>query len=153
MRVLVVGLGSIGRRHVKNLKSTAQNLEIAVLRQKSKDTDLGDLKSFVDRIFFDSEEALLWKPAVTLITNPAPFHISTALMFAQAASHVFIEKPLADSTKDIELLLQICESRKLVLMVGYVLRFLKPFQIIKKAIDHGKIGKVLSVQATVGEIK
>ena len=42
-------------------------------------------------------------------------------------------------------------NRRLILLVGYVLRFLKPFQIIKRAIDGGKIGKVLSIHAAVGK--
>ncbi|MFH1441040.1 MAG: Gfo/Idh/MocA family oxidoreductase [Candidatus Omnitrophota bacterium] len=150
MKVIIVGLGSIGRRHLKNLKLIDPQMEIAVLRQHSKDADLGDLKSLASKVFFNTQEAIRWEPNAVFITNPAPFHIKTALSFAKENIHLFIEKPLSVSVKEIDPLLKECRQRKLILMVGYVLRFYKPLMIAKAFIEERKIGCVLSINSVVG---
>lgn len=150
MKILVVSVGSIARRHIKNLKATDADCRIAVLRQHSKDADLGDIMSLVDHVFFEEQDALDWKPDVVFITNPSSLHIKIAMVFANAGCHLFIEKPLSDSLKGIEELQKVVQDKALIVMVGYVLRFLKPFQIIKAAIEEGKIGDILAIRATVG---
>ena len=48
------------------------------------------------------------------------------------------------------MLIQECRKHKIIIMVGYVLRFFRPLQVIKQALKEGKIGKILSIQAAVG---
>ncbi len=151
MKVLIVGFGSIGKRHIKNLISIDPHIKIAVLRQNSKTSDLGDLKILVQEVFFDETKALSWQPDAVLVCNPAPFHCASALAFARGDVHLFIEKPLSVITDDIDPLLMECHKRKLVLMVGYVLRFLEPLKQMKLALQEGKIGRVLSIRASVGK--
>ncbi len=150
MKVVVVGLGSIARRHIKNIKAVDPGIAVGVLRRPLKETDLGDVQGLVDEVFFGLDDALRWDPDAAFVTNPAPFHIETALSFAKRGVHLFIEKPLSVSTEDIDPLLKECGKKKLVLMVGYVLRFLEPFQYMRKAVTEGKIGRVLSARASVG---
>lgn len=150
MKVVIVGLGSIGRRHLRNLKLIDPQMEIAVLRQHSKDTDLLGLKSMVSKVFFRAKDAVNWEPDVAFITNPAPLHIKTALIFAKKNTHLFIEKPLSVSVEEIDSLLIECRRRRLILMVGYVLHFYKPLMMAKKLIEEGKIGRILSINAVVG---
>ncbi len=150
MKILIVGLGSIGRRHIKNLKAVDPSLDVAVLRQRSKSSDLGDVGGLVSRAFFTQEQALAWGPQVAVIANPAPFHISAAMRFAQAGAHLFIEKPLSVSLDGIEALAKVCRDKRLTAMVGYVLRFSLPLIALKKALDEKIAGRVLSVQASVG---
>ena len=114
-----------------------------MLRQFNKDPISDSHKEFVSEVFFEIENALKWGPQAAFICNPAPLHIKTALDFAQHGIHLFIEKPLSVATSDIDLLISTCESNNIVLMVGYVLRFLEPLKIIKEALDKGKIGKIL----------
>src|SRR3989338_2539001 len=150
MKILIVGLGSIGRRHLKNIKKLQPRSEVAVLRRFSKDGLPEDLKNLVGYVFMKPADALKWKPDVVFVTNPAPFHVSAAMRFAKRGSHLFIEKPLSISLKDIGPLLNLCHKRELVVMVGYCLRFLKPLQVIKDAIEKNRIGRVLCVRASVG---
>ena len=150
-KVIIVGLGSIGRRHLKNLKMMSPEMEIAVLRQHHQDKDLGELNDLVSEVFFETQEALNWKPNVAFITNPAPFHVETALSFARENIHLFIEKPLSDTLEGIDSLLDECQKRNLVVMLGYVLRFFGPLKIAKEALDKGCIGRLLSIRATAGQ--
>lgn len=150
MKAVVVGLGSIGRRHIKNLKTIDPGTRIAVLRRPSAEKGLGDVGGLVDEIFCDPADALRWGPDVVFITNPAPFHMETAIGFAKNGVHLFVEKPLSVRVEDIDLVLRECGRKDLVLMVGYVLRFWEPFQCMRKTIAEGKIGRILSVHANVG---
>ncbi len=151
MKILVVGLGSIANRHIKNIKSIDANIQIAVYRQFSQEAALGELQPLVENVFFSQDDALRWKPSVTFITNPVTMHCQTALMFAKQDSHLFIEKPLSVNDDGLDELLQESRRRKLVVMIGYVLRFFEPIKILKKALEQGCIGRVLSVKASVGQ--
>lgn len=150
-KVLVVGLGNIGRRHIKNIKTYNKRIKVGVLRQHSQNTALGDVERYVDSIFFSQKEALNFQSEAVFITNPAPFHVKPALTFAQRGCHLFVEKPLSVSTTGIDVLLETCRRKKVILMVGYVLRFFKPLQIIKSVIADGEIGRILSIRACVGK--
>lgn len=151
MKILVVGFGSIGRRHIRNIKSIDANIKIAVWRQFNRVAELGDLAPLVENVFFLQDEALGWKPDVAFVTNPAPMHLDTALMFARNNSHLFIEKPLSVDDSGLGELLKECERRNRVLMVGYVLRFSEPLKILKKTLEQGRIGNILSIKASVGQ--
>lgn len=151
MKILVVGLGSIAKRHIRNIKEINPDSKIVVWRQHSRNIDLGDLNNFVEKVFFSQEEALEWKPEVTFITNPASKHCETALIFARRGSHLFIEKPLSVDIEPLDELLAECKKRKLITMVGYMLRFFEPINIIKRAIEKNHIGKILAIKASVGQ--
>jgi predicted dehydrogenase len=150
VKILVVGLGSIGRRHIRNLKALDSSCEIIVWRQHSKTENLGDLAPLVHKVVFTLEDALKTKPEIALITNPSPFHIGTAIPLAENNIHLFIEKPISHSLKDVETLIQLCKHQQLVLMVGYHLRFYRPMQELQKALKSGVIGTPLSLRAEAG---
>ena len=151
MKILVVGLGSIGCRHVRNLKAMDPAVEIAVLRQHHRSRDLGEMAALVKEVFFDQAAAEAWQPQVVVVSNPAPMHIETAMRFAHIGAHLFIEKPLSVSLEGIGRLQDICLEKKLTAMVGYVLRFLPPLVLMKTILDQGRIGRLRSVQAHVGK--
>jgi len=150
MKALIVGLGSIGRRHVKNLKTIDPKVRIAVWRHSERGS-LGELCGLVEKVFYSLETALAWRPDLAVIANPAPLHVPTALSLAQNEVHLFIEKPLADSLEGLDSLLELCRNRALTLMVGYNLRFERSLQAVRQVISDGKIGRVLAVHAEVGQ--
>ena len=151
MRILIKGFGHIARRHIRNIRVLNPASHIAIWRHDSQsDLDVGEFKSIIEKIFLNRQEALAWQPHIVFVTDPAPFHVETALAFARRGSHVFVEKPLSTSLENVDVLLRECEERKLVLMVGYVLRFLKPLKLVKQALMEDRIGKVLCIRSTVG---
>lgn len=151
MKILIVGLGSIGRRHLRNLKQIAPHTEIGVWRQQSRDPDLGDLAPAVSRVFFNDQDALTWGAGAALVTNPAPLHIGTGLRLAEAGVHLFVEKPLSDGLHGVADLIDLCRRRHLALMVGYHLRFYPPLQRTRQALAEGIIGQPLFLRAEVGQ--
>ena len=151
MKILIVGLGSIGRRHLLNLKQIAPHTEIGVWRQQSRDPDLGDLAPAVSRVFFNDQDALTWGAGAALVTNPAPLHLGTGLRLAEAGVHLFVEKPLSHTLEQAAQLIDLCRQRALVLMVGYGFRFYPPHQHMKALVEGGRIGRPLFLRAEVGQ--
>ncbi|MDC0357814.1 Gfo/Idh/MocA family oxidoreductase [Oligoflexia bacterium] len=147
VKTLIVGYGSIGQRHCRNLKQLDPDMAITVLRRPgSKGDQQGNLPTV-----YSIEEALQAAPKAALICSPAACHIDTALALADKGVHLFIEKPLAHNETGVKELIERANSKQLVLMVGYNFRFYKPLQVLKQVLMEGKIGKVLSVRSEVGQ--
>ena len=119
MKALVVGYGSIGKRHVKNLLSYSNLEVILVTKQKSISG------SNRVRIFRNLDDAIRENPDIALITNETKFHIPVAKRLAKRGIDLFIEKPLSDSLNDMRSLEEIVKKRKLVIvLVIYLLLLL-----------------------------
>lgn len=139
MRIVIFGLGSIGRRHARIL-SEGFDCQVIAFRSgiKNQGNDLG-----IKEIYSWQElEAL--KPEIAFITNPTFLHIQTALECVKRGMHLFIEKPLADTTRDIDELKKICARSKLTCYTAYGLRFHPVIKKIKELIKkrevlHGRI--------------
>ena len=146
MKILVVGYGSIGKRHVNNL-TKMKHIEILIC---TKNKEANTLKKNGIKIFKSLTESLKEKPDVGIICNETSFHVKTAIKLAKYNCHLFIEKPLSNSLKDIPTLLNLIKKKKLITMVGCDMRFHKCVQEIKKIIEHGNLGKIISVRAENG---
>lgn len=149
MRALIIGLGSIGRRHLSNLNSLGVASEIVILRRPASRDQPIEARS--GRVIFDLVEAIRLKPDIALITGPTSSHVELALALAREGVHLFIEKPLSNSLDNVDDLIAECRTRSLTLMVGYNFRFYRPLQLVKEALLAGQIGRVLTVRADVGQ--
>ena len=146
MNVLVIGYGSIGKRHITNL-SKFTNLHIFVCTNRKYDSFLKNKKC---KIFTSLDDCIKQKPDVAFITNTTNLHVKTAIKLANANIHIFIEKPLSNSTNDVKLLLNTIKKKKLVTMMGCVLRFHPAIKKIKELLSENKIGKIISIHAENG---
>ncbi|MBE3139991.1 MAG: Gfo/Idh/MocA family oxidoreductase, partial [Thermoplasmata archaeon] len=151
MRILIYGLGSIGRRHLANLRLIEPNAHITVWDQESRLPDCREYLSPEDRFVSRLEDALAAQPEVALISSPSPLHVEAALELAKQGAHLFIEKPLSNNLDGVDELIDRCRKRLLVLLVGYNFRFYQPLQVVHQALQDGQIGRVLSTRAEVGQ--
>lgn len=151
MKTLIVGLGSIGKRHLRNLKQIDPGGEVIVLRQHARPGSSEPLPEGIDGVYYSLEDALATRPEAAFITNPASLHIQTAASLACQGVHLMVEKPLSDRLEGVPELVQLCGQKQLVLMVAYNFRFYRPLQQLKEALDSGLIGRVLSVRSEVGQ--
>lgn len=122
MKFLVCGTGSIGLRHLKNLKYLGQN--DIIVYSTGKSLMLGvkeEIKDF--KVYDNLKKALEEKPDVCMITNPTSMHIDVALKAAKAGCHLYIEKPLSNSLKDLDLLKKIVDEKKLTTLITYQFRY------------------------------
>lgn len=146
-RIVVVGLGSIGHRHLRFARELFPDADIRVLRHQSS----GLTPKYANGIFFRLEEALHFAPQIAVIASPAVFHIEIAQSFATNGTHLFIEKPLSATSSGVPILLETCDMQGLVLMVGYNLRFFSSLDYFRSQVRQNRIGRVLSVRAEVGK--
>ena len=151
LRILLVGYGSIGRRHLANLRRIEPAAHITIWHQHSKPQDTATVPSPADCVVYSLEDALDTQPNAALITNPASRHIETGLALAQQGIHLFIEKPLSNTLHGVDELLDLCRQRGLVLMVGYNFRFYRPLQVMRQALIEGRIGRIVALRAEVGQ--
>ncbi len=162
MKILIAGLGGIGQRHLRNLRTLLgpdaqiravdMRKDIPVLTDQLTVEPGSTLESKYDlHIYPDLEQGLGWGPEVTFVCNPSSFHISTALQAARAGSHLFIEKPLSHSLDRVEELIHLVESRDLHAVVGYQMRFHPGLQLLHRLVVAGTVGRILSVRAEIGE--
>ena len=151
MRLLIAGLGSIGRRHLRNLRCLEPNAHIVVWRQHSDPQDRPEALELADSTVYDLRDATDAKPQAALITGPASVHIETGLALAREGIHLFVEKPLSHTLDGVDDLLRTCRRRSLVLMVGYNFRFSLSLQVMRHALNEGQIGRILAIRAEVGQ--
>ncbi len=146
-RVLIVGHGSMGKRHLRIARETLPDADIRVFRHRPCDAT----PEFASGCFRKVEEACAFAPQVTVIADAAPFHLETAMAMAARGSHLLIEKPLSHSASGVEALLQRMLEKNLILQVGYNLRFLPSLEKFGELIHRGAIGLVLSVRCEIGQ--
>ena len=149
MRFILIGAGSIGRRHLKNLLSLGH--EAAAIADANPQR-LDDLRASCPRArFTDSVDQALAEPAdAALICSPPNFHVPQARQAAARGLHVFIEKPLAASLADTDALAREVAAARRVAFVACNLRFHPSLLQVKKLLEDGAIGRPLSVGAQVG---
>lgn len=151
MRVLLVGLGSIGKRHLSNIRLIDPDAEIIVWHLHSKKDELNGKTNGVNKVVYSFEDAIRTKPDVAFITCPSPFHISIATMLAREGIDLFIEKPISSNLAEVENFLNIGNTQKIVIMIGYNFRFHRPIQLLKQKITEGIIGDLIGIRAEVGQ--
>jgi predicted dehydrogenase len=148
-RVLIVGVGSIGERHLRCFQATGRaSLSFcetnADLRRRIAD------RYAVDRVFADIDAALRDPPDAAVIATTAPSHIPIATKLAAASVHLLIEKPLSTSLDGMNELQNLVCRNRLAVAVAYVLRANPVFLAMKEALDSGKFGRPLHLTAVCG---
>ncbi len=146
-RILIVGLGSIGRRHLRLAREIIPGADIRVLRHQLG----GAVPSGSNGCFSSIDEAIAFAPQIAIIANPAPLHIGTAQALANVGVHLLIEKPLSNTLKDVDQLLKTCHMQGTVLLTGYNLRYLPSLHVFRELLGERVIGKVLSVRCEIGQ--
>lgn len=142
MKILFIGLGSIGQRHLMNSKKIFNKANFFALRKKKhkniiKETKLIKKASLKKYYGFeelkDYKSALKLKPNLTFICNQSSKHLIDAYNFAKNKSNLFIEKPLGNSEYLYKKLYKEIKKNKLISMIGYQTRF-NPITIFTKNI-------------------
>ena len=146
---MIVGLGSIGKRHLKNILSieNTKNLEIIIYSKQTK-SYLSNHKNI--KIFDTLDKCLLEKQDVGFITNETVHHIPIAIKLAKVGLDLFIEKPLSNKISNVKTFSKIVETKKLITLVGCNLRFHRCINEIKNLIDQKVIGDIISVKVECG---
>lgn len=146
---LIAGLGSIGRRHLRNLRALGEH-DIVLLRSGRAtlpDDDLAGLPVETDlAVALDR-----WQPRAVLVTNPTALHLAVAVPAARAGCHLLVEKPIANSLDGVDELAAALREGGGKLLVGYQFRFHPGLRKLRDLVGAGIIGRVLHAGAHWGE--
>ena len=143
---IVIGLGSIGNRHLNNLQELGLT-SLGVVRRSSGVNQHFKVPPGIG-LFHSLADALAWKPDFAIVSNPSHLHAETAIQCMEAGTHVLIEKPLGRSIGAKERqLLEIYHSSDLVCAMAYCMRYHAAYRRAHDEIQAGAIGKVLYAKA------
>jgi predicted dehydrogenase len=148
VRIGVLGCGSIGRRHLKNLHDLGQS-DIVVFDPSAEVLERIKRQWHVPS-FAELEPIWACRPDVVLITAPTNWHTELALEASRRGCHLFIEKPISHSLAASSDLCNEVDTRALVTMVGCNLRFHPGPATVKRLIEEGAIGQILSLRVQTG---
>lgn len=148
--VLVVGAGSIGRRHLGNLR------ELGLTRLAACDPAPESIAhvelNFGVECFSNFETALeKFQPEAVLVCTPPVMHVTQAIRALRSGAGVFIEKPVSNSLEDVSELQLEAMKRNATVRVGYNLRFHPGIRALKNLVDEGAAGRILWVRAETGQ--
>jgi predicted dehydrogenase len=150
LRLLVIGGGSIGKRHAKNLLSLGVNNLVIVEPDQVRALEIQEtLQVKVATSIEAACEQSTFDAAV--ICSPSRFHPEHALLCSEKGMHLFIEKPAAPSKEGLVALGAVAKNKKIITMVGSNWKFHPMFQKMKTLIDDGVVGKILSARCQFGQ--
>jgi len=149
MKFLIAGLGSIGRRHFRNLIALGENDIVFLRTRKSTLTD-DELVGYP--VETDIHDALKkHKPDAIIVANPTALHLDIAIPAAEAGCHILLEKPISNSLDRTEALQQAAQKSGSKILVGFQFRYHPTLNKARELIQSNAPGKILTVHAHWGE--
>jgi predicted dehydrogenase len=138
LRIAVIGLGSIGRRHLGNFRTAgAQDLvayDAALAAREAAQKDFP-----FARVATSLEAALDGAQGVAICTPPDS-HLAIGQQAAARGAHLMVEKPFADHAAGVEPLLRLCDEKKLAVLTAYNWRYWPPMLLVEQMLRDGRIG-------------
>jgi predicted dehydrogenase len=149
MKFLIAGLGSIGRRHLRNLRALGEN-DIILLRSLKATLPNDELENFP--VETDVATALKnHNPDTVIVANPTSMHLDVAIPAAKAGCHILLEKPVSGSLERVDQLTEIANRSGSRILVGFQFRFHPTLRKAAEIIATGELGKILTFHAHWGE--
>lgn len=140
MKLAIVGLGSVGCRHLQNFHAVGVDalaaFDVAAARREA------GAAQFPFAAVTDTLEAALEGADGVVVCTPPDSHLAVARMAAEPGAHLMVEKPLAHSVEGVEALLRFCDVRGLRVLTAYNWRFWPPMLLVERMLKEGRIGPV-----------
>jgi predicted dehydrogenase len=149
-RVVVIGVGSIGERHVRCFGRTGRAEVCFVELNEALAGTIAQRYPEARRVE-SVEAAIAGGVDAAVIATPAPLHIRLARQFVEAGRGVLIEKPLAVTRAGVEELKSAMAKHKSTVGVAYVYRAHPVLSEMRQAIASGRFGRVVQIVAVGGQ--
>ena len=153
MKITILGLGSIGKRHLNTLlrlKKKFKINELSLFDTNPKRVNELKNKDKIIRIYNNFEKAIYNSKAIYVCT-PTSIHIKICEKInSYGKFNIFIEKPLSHTLVGCEKLIEIQKKNKKKVSVGYMLRYNPVLKEIKNILSKKTIGKLLTIKAESG---
>lgn len=150
LRVLVVGAGSIGERHVRCFAATGR-AQLAVCEVDADVRQTVAERYAIADAYEQYEDALAAGPQAVVVATPAHLHIPMAAAAVRAGAHVLVEKPLGTSFDGVDELIAEVARRRVVAAVAYVYRCHPALAAMRAALAGGQFGSPVQIVANSGQ--
>ncbi|MCF8003018.1 MAG: Gfo/Idh/MocA family oxidoreductase [Chromatiaceae bacterium] len=144
----LIGLGSIGRRHLRLLKALRPQIEVTLVR--SGQGAHWPEEALATRVVGSLEQALASGIQGAIIASPAPLHIPQALALLRHGLPLLIEKPLATNLNRVDQLQSLTNQQQATILMGYTLRYSPAAQQFRQFLSTGDLGNLLAAQIDCG---
>ena len=149
MKILIAGLGSIGRRHFRNLVALGER-DLVLYRTRKATLPDDELTGYP--VETDLDEALQkHRPQAVIVANPTSLHLDVAIPAAEAGCAILLEKPIAEDLSRVDELRQAAQKNGGRSLVGFQFRYHPALNKARELIQSGVVGKILTVHAQWGE--
>lgn len=145
-RIAVLGCGSIGRRHIQNLRVLGCDV-LAFDPLEAARTSMEKSDVFVTGELEDVWQA---RPDAVVVAAPSDLHVELAMEAARRDCHLFIEKPLSHSLEGVDALCEETENRDLTTMVACNMRFHPGPAAVRRLMREGAVGDTLALRLQSG---
>ena len=148
-RILIIGFGSIARKHVRILNQNWPSFEIGIYKKgffrESDELNLCRKK------FTTYQECIEWRPNYVIIASPCSFHLDQALFFAGQGIPTFIEKPIGKGNESKSSCDELFAFSKTVpIMIGYVFRHDECLKELENILSLNSYGEIIEVESYCG---
>ncbi|MEZ6133445.1 MAG: Gfo/Idh/MocA family oxidoreductase [Pirellulaceae bacterium] len=148
--ILIVGVGSIGERHVRCFRATGRCTLAICEPQEALRNEVGERYNVNS---YPNWETALEREhfSAAVIATPAPWHIPIAKGLTEKRLNLLIEKPLSLSTDGVLQLAESIQMHETRVAVGFVYRALPALQRMRAAVQAGRFGHLVQIQVQAGQ--
>ncbi len=161
-KVLFVGLGGVGQRHLRNLKAIkGESVGIFAYRKRNSQFVLNNKLEIMDNeelnvkygitCVASLEEAFALGVNTVFICNPTSMHMEILIEALKAGCNIFVEKPVSANLNGFEEAEGWLKKKKNITFVGYQNRYHPCIKKAKELLDRKAIGDIVSVHSEIGE--
>jgi predicted dehydrogenase len=149
LRAAVIGLGMMGRAHVRVWHDLVEGVELVAVADSDPDV-LRETASALGVHGYADAQALLAVEAVDLVSVvvPTSFHLPTTLAALGSGAHVLVEKPIAASRDEAEQMIAAARAAGRMLTVGHIERFNPAIRELRRRLAEGELGRIFEIRAT-----
>ena len=145
MKIAVVGTGIIGIEHLKAIK-LSKTLELSAVCDINEEKGRAIADEYGVPFFKDYKDIPANTDSEAVIINlPHALHCESTVFFLESGLHVLLEKPMANTTEECELMKKAERESGKRLAIGHVQRFIGANRTVKEYIKSGKIGRLFAV--------
>lgn len=148
MKVMIAGLGSIGRRHLRHLAALGVK-DLVLYRTHRSSLPEEDLAGYP--VETELAAALAHQPDAVVVSNPTALHLEVAIPAAEQGCHILLEKPVSDSLEGVDTLRQAAAQSGAQILVGFQFRYHPALRKIADLIKNQAVGRPVSFTAHWGE--
>lgn len=149
-RILIIGFGSIGRRHTKNLCTKYPDADFMFLRHQKNTDPL--IEALGGKVTDNIDDALKFKPQMTVLATPSAAHMALLPTLIMSGLNLLVEKPIVTDIADYRQIKElIVVAPAATRMSGFNFRYLPSLIKAKEIIASSELGNIVRASLIAGQ--